>query len=123
MIERMGSLEKKKALQQAAGIKLAVAFVCIALLVMLPKMVGPNSPLIIAVLPLALVGVVGWYWGLGQYCISKGYSGVLAVAGLLGIFGLLIILLVPDKWRVEAPPVVATPGVYPRQPGNVTTIV
>ena len=118
----MGSLEKKKALQKAAGIKLAVALVGIALLLLLPRMLGPNSPLIYAILPIALIALVSWYWGLGQFCVSKGYSGVLAALGLFHVFGLLVILVLPDKWRVEAPPVM-TEGAYPRQPGNVTTII
>ena len=117
----MGSLAKKQALQKAAGIKLVVAFGSIALGYLLIGALRGN-PLSVAALPLLLVGVVAWYWGLGQFCVSKGYSGVLAVAGLLGIFGLLLILILPDKYRLEAPPVVE--GAYPRPAvGQVNTIV
>jgi len=122
IIQRMGSVEKKKALQQSAGIKLVVALSTIVLGLFLPRLLGPQNPLAVAGLVLLLVGVVAWYWGLGQYCVSKGYSGVLAIAGIFGIFGLLLILVLTDKWRLEAPPVMSE-GVYPRQPGNVTTIV
>ena len=117
----MGSLEQKKLLQKSAGIKVCLG---IALVIVGYALLGvfKNGPLVILALPLMLAAVVLYYWGLGQYCVSKGYSGVLAIAGILGLLGLILLLILPDKYQVQAPPVVE--GSYPRPaPGSVSTIV
>ena len=117
----MGSLAVKQALQKGAGIKLGIAFASGILGVALTRL-GGQSPIVVLALPLLLAAVVAWYWGLGQYCMSKGYSGILAVAGLLGLIGLIILLVLPDRFQVAAPPVISETN-YPRPVGNVTTIV
>jgi hypothetical protein len=117
----MGSFEKKKALQNGAAMKIGGAFGLGGLAYFL-AVVAHDSSFAMVALPMILAAVVLYYWGLGQYCISKGYSGILAVAGILGLIGIIIILVMPDKYQVEAPPVMQ--GSYPRQaPGSVTTII
>ena len=117
----MGSLEQKKLLQKNAGIKVCLGITLVILGYALLA-VFKNSPLVVLSLPLILTAVVLYYWGLGQYCVSKGYSGVLAIAGILGLLGLILLLVLPDKYQIQAPPVVD--GAYPRPaPGSVSTIV
>jgi hypothetical protein len=118
----MGSLEQKKALQNAAAVKIGSAFGSIVVGYAIIIASKGNAPLSMLALAGMLGGVVCWYWGLGQYCVSKGHSGVMAVLGIFGIFGLLAILLLPDKNQVvaSAPPV---QNAYPREIGKVTTII
>ncbi len=49
-----------------------------------------------------------------KYAHSKGYSTIVGLLGLLSIFGLLILVLLPNKWKDE----VATTSTtnYPRPP-------
>lgn len=117
----MGSLARKKVLEKGAGIKLVIAVASIVAGVAFLRLTAQSNVSILC-LPMFFVGVVAWYWGLGQYCMSKGYSGVVAVLGILGVIGLVLILVLPDKYQLEAPPVME--GAYPRpQPGSVTTII
>lgn len=52
------------------------------------------------VLVLAVGSLVSWYWGCGVYAASKGYSPVLAITGIIGLFGLLILFSLPDKHKM-----------------------
>jgi type II secretory pathway pseudopilin PulG len=50
-----------------------------------------------AVLGLHLLPAIAYFWGF--YCLAKrkGYHGALALLGVTGCFGLMIVLLIPDR--------------------------
>ena len=48
---------------------------------------------------LAIAGSVLFLWGCWQYAIGKGYSGVTGLLGLLSVFGLIVLLVIPDRRR------------------------
>lgn len=74
-----------------------------------------QSGLAMPVSPLFVVAaLVLWIMGCIKYAHSKGYSTIVGLLGLLSIFGLLILVLLPNKWKDE----VATTSTtnYPRPP-------
>ena len=44
-----------------------------------------------------LAGTVAFIWGCAQYAMGKGYSPWFGALGLLSIFGLVALVLFPDK--------------------------
>ena len=54
----------------------------------------PNS---LAVMILLLLAYVSTIWGIYNVCKLKGYSGWFALFGLIGTFGLIAILILPNK--------------------------
>lgn len=44
-----------------------------------------------------LVGTIALIWGCAQYSMGKGYSPWFGALGLLSIFGLIALVLFPDK--------------------------
>ncbi|MEA2552828.1 MAG: hypothetical protein QOJ65_1004 [Fimbriimonadaceae bacterium] len=75
--------------------------------------VAGDSPLPAFGAALLLAAIVLWFWGLAHYCMSKGYGGSLAAIGILGIIGLIILAVLPDKLKADAPPVMSETN-YPR---------
>ena len=63
-----------------------------------------------------IIGVGLWFVGLRYYAMSKGYHPAWAGLGILNIFGLLILILMPNKYIVQAEQVVDPLSNYPRQP-------
>jgi hypothetical protein len=112
----------KKELQRSSSIKVLTAILSGIAGLAIIIMAGKSSFSIIGIAPI-FAAAIFWYWGLGQYCLSKGYSGAMAAIGVLGLPGLIILLVLPDRYKVEAPPVVQHTN-YPRSAiGSVTTIV
>lgn len=51
---------------------------------------------------LALVGAGFYLWGCCSWAKGKGYSGVYGfLLGMLSILGLLILLVLPDKYKLD----------------------
>jgi len=46
---------------------------------------------------LAIAGAVLFIWGCCQYAIGKGYSGTTGLLGLLSVFGLIALVVIPDR--------------------------
>jgi hypothetical protein len=112
----VGTLEEKQRYQRGSNIKVASAFGLVVASGFVMSASAGSSALasIAAIAGMAMFLVAGlfWFWGLGLYCQSKGYPSSGAVFGLLGIVGLLILLVRPDKFEVAT----ASDGVYPRTP-------
>jgi len=49
--------------------------------------------------PLALVGWVIFIWGCMNYAEGKGHSKWWGLVGILGIFGLIVLILLPDNYK------------------------
>lgn len=104
-----GTLEQKKALQKSASIK-----VVLAILMSVGSVAIMAAGASAAATPTDSIGVLGvlgiiirvaalvpWFWGLADYCRSKGQSPVLAVLGLLSCIGLIILVVLPDKYVIR----------------------
>ena len=50
-------------------------------------------------LGIGLVGTIFFIWGCFNYAAGKGYSKWLGLLSLLYIFGLLILVIMPDKHK------------------------
>ncbi|MCD4499987.1 hypothetical protein [Chromobacterium vaccinii] len=48
---------------------------------------------------IAIIGAGFFIWGCSQYSKGKGYSGKFGLLGLLSIFGLVVLALMPDKHK------------------------
>lgn len=48
---------------------------------------------------LAFAGVVAFIWGCFNYAKGKGYPPALGLLGLLSCIGLLVLVVLPDKYR------------------------
>ncbi|MGI0134172.1 MAG: hypothetical protein ACREBW_04360 [Candidatus Micrarchaeaceae archaeon] len=46
-----------------------------------------------------LVGFVMFIWGCVQYAKGKGHSGWFGLLGLVSIFGLLVLVFLPDRHK------------------------
>lgn len=105
-MENAGTIEHKKALQKSSNIKIGIGVLMIlggAVLMGAGAMSGNDgmAPLAILGLLIRLVGLVPWFWGLAEYSKSKGYSPVLAVLGIIFCIGLLILVILPDKYVIQ----------------------
>ena len=49
-----------------------------------------------------LTGIGLFLWGCGQYAQGKGYSWYWGALGLLYILGLLVLVLMPDRYKAAA---------------------
>lgn len=59
---------------------------------------NPSIPLLLIPIMLLAVGLQSWSFYL--YARAKGYSGWLALMGLTNIFGLVLLVFLPDKRRI-----------------------
>jgi len=59
-----------------------------------------GGALIAVGLVLFLAGLVLFIWGCMSYCEGKGQSKWLGLLGLLSIFGLLILVFLPDRRKM-----------------------
>lgn len=79
--------------------------------------VRTHSPGLVALgLVIGLVGTVIFIWGCMNYAEGKGYSPWLGLIGLLSCVGLIVLLLLPDKYKMGGPPAGGGPVNPP--PGN-----
>ena len=58
-----------------------------------PDTVGAASHVMFA------VGFAVFIWGCGQYAKGNGYSAWFGALGLLSVFGLVLLVLFPDKYK------------------------
>jgi len=100
----VGTLAEKKRLQTKSNILVLIAIAGLVVFVGIGVNLEPNSPLVMPLVILRLLLIIPWLWGLSEYSKSKGYSGVWCLLGLIGCIGLLILVVMPDKY------VVATEG-------------
>ncbi len=63
---------------------------------------SPHTSLIYVAGLLVLTGTVLWFWGFAAYAIAKGYPAILGVclALLLNVFGLVVLLALPDRHKI-----------------------
>lgn len=66
-------------------------------------------------LPFGLISLVLWIIGVSYYAQSKGYSKWWGAAGLLSCCGVVLLMILPNKW-VDTPSGYG-PGDYPRPQG------
>jgi hypothetical protein len=82
----------------------------------------PNTALFALGAIIGLVGLVVFVWGCFNYAQGKGYSPLLGLLGLLSCLGLLILIVLPDKYKNGGPPTgyggPSQPGVWPPPPSN-----
>lgn len=118
-----GTIEHKKALQRSANIKVAIA---IGMVLLVGAAIGaiattsggtPSDVLIIPLVILRYAALVPWFWGLSEYAKSKGYPGTYALWGILSCIGLLVLVLIPDKYYLNTAPPQYGPTNYPRDGG------
>lgn len=115
----MGSLAEKKNLQNKSNALIGIAIACLVGVFSLLSAFPNNDFANMVVVGLGLVGGVTWFGGLMTYSRSKGYSSITGLLCLLGIVGLLIILVLPDRWLVPAPPIIDPNSNYPRDPNRI----
>jgi hypothetical protein len=112
-----GTLEHKKSLQKSANIKVLIALA----MMLLPIAViafDPDGAIAMVAVVLRLLGLVPWFWGLADYSQSKGYSSLMCLLGLCSLIGLIILVLLPDKYVIGPTDAVYDPNSnYPRHPG------
>jgi hypothetical protein len=48
-------------------------------------------------LVIAIIGLAFFIWGCVNYAQGKGYSSALGLLGLLSCFGLIVLVVLPDK--------------------------
>lgn len=46
-----------------------------------------------------IISNILWYWGLYHYAKSKGQSGWTALLGLLNLIGILVLILLPNRFK------------------------
>lgn len=100
--------EKRTATNIGVGAGIGLEIVAIALVI-------SGRPLL--ALPVLLVSAVSFAWGCWSYAAGKGYPGVLGLLGVfVGVVGLLIMIVLPDKCRDGRIPTAAAaqpPAPYP----------
>jgi hypothetical protein len=98
MLDLMLAPYKKKT---NIGIGLSIALVALSFVYLLTYKPDPSDPKHgdPVILILGLAASVTWFWGFYNYAKGKGYSGWLALLGLLQLLGLLIIAFLPDKTK------------------------
>ena len=106
--------EKKTATNIGVGAGIGLEFVGVALVL-------SGRPLLsVLALPIGLASMVFFGWGCWSYAAGKGYPGVLGLIGLFfSLLGLLILVLLPDKYKDGRPAVALEayqPAPYPAQP-------
>ncbi|MGV3617482.1 MAG: hypothetical protein ACO1SV_19320 [Fimbriimonas sp.] len=117
MADVFGTIEEKKALQKSSTLKILIA---IALMVGGVIIMGvgsggdANSPMAMIGMVIRLIGIIPWFWGLADYGKSKGYSPFIALLGLLSCIGLIILVVLPDKFQIRQPQAYDPNSNYPR---------
>lgn len=110
-----GTAVEKQRLVRSSNIKAGIGFLLILGSIFVPLLVDemrlPAEVGLIAALAVRLVGIVLWIWGLRHYAMSKGYHPAWGFLGLLSIIGLLILVVLPNKYVVAAD---EPEGHYPR---------
>jgi hypothetical protein len=110
-----GTLEQKKLHQTKANLGIGGALlVGLGSTGLFVAFAGPHTSdsllaMFFIVTRLAALGL--WFWGLSEYSLSKGHSGINALWGLLGLIGLLVLAAKKDQYLLAAPD---TGSVYPR---------
>ncbi len=110
-----GPIEAKKRLERISNLCILGAFALMGVAVLAAR--TGAGPVADALAMLMLAAPVAWVVGCGYYAKAKGYSAAL---GLLGLFGLIALLLVPDRWKAAvkaeslAPANPFGPVAYPR---------
>ncbi len=116
---------ERKALQTKANIFIVLGLVLsfgtrlIGSLLLNTSDTGTSGLGIVAILFLIVGGIAGlicWFIGLSAYAQSKGYSSWYSLFGLLSCCGLLVLVILPNKW-VDSGPSGYGPGDYPRPNG------
>jgi hypothetical protein len=109
------NMDAKKQLQKSSNIKIAIGFVgqfSRLLIIGDPD----NLALTLFTIFLLVVFTAVFVWGCCDYIRSKGYAWGYGFLGLVGCIGLVILIMMPDKWKAGAP--VEWPTNYPRDPGS-----
>ena len=104
--------------QTKSNIGVGVGFV-VALLGRVAAATGAsshNQGLIILGAALSVAGSGLFIWGCVNYAQGKGYSPWLGLLGLLSCIGLLVLVILPDKYKSGGPPA-GGGGYAPPQPG------
>ena len=98
----------RKALQKSSNIKIALGLIGIfgggRLL--------PAGEVVQSVV--VLTGSVVFIWGCVDFMRSKGYSGWWGALGLIPYLGLIILVLMPNRWVERTPPPTDDNSNYPR---------
>lgn len=112
-----GTLADKKQLQNRSNIVVALAIAAAVGTYFLAHASAEQPLLAMPTLVLGFSIPILWFWGLIDYARSKGYSFIYGLLGFFGIIGLLILLVLQDKWvadqGIAAPP---GPSNYMRPP-------
>lgn len=104
----------KRDYQHRANIKIGLGLIMILGTSALAAAIRPmNEGTFMVLLTVRLLGLVPWFWGLGNYCQSKGRAPMWAALGVLGLIGLLILLVMPDTFVDPQTEVIPPPTVFP----------
>ena len=112
---------ERKALQTKANIYVVLGIV-LSLATRLAIVAIRHAPragspiLFLFLIALLIAGFFCWYVGLSSYAQSKGYSKWLGLLGFLSCCGLVVLVVLPNRW-VEASSDGYGPGDYPRPNG------
>src|SRR5579884_2445233 len=107
----MGTLAQKKRYQMWSNVLVGGAFLLVIVGVLIQASAPKEPSLIITGGAVRFLAIIPWFIGLGEYALSKGYSSALCLLGLLSIIGLLILVLLKDKYIVSDGPF--EPGASP----------
>jgi hypothetical protein len=105
----------RKDLQKQSNYFLLGAVVLWVVLNFIARVLIPEGSVVaLFLMPFWLVALVLWVIGCMRYAQSKGYSSLYGFLGILTICGLLVLVLLPNKWVEEGP--ASSPTNYPRPP-------
>lgn len=98
-----GTLAERRSLQRRAGFWAggavsSVIVATIAISFVPPAQGGPFNLLAPILLAILLLPVIPWTVGCGYYARAKGWPAGFGLLGLLTCFGLLVLVLLPDRW-------------------------
>lgn len=111
----MAPIEEKKALQKKSTMLMlmAIGIVIVGTVISASLDSGVGAALLLA----SRFGALGlWIPGCMAYAESKAYSKWVGLLGLLTIIGLIILVVLPDKWKNQDQ--AASPTNYPRPPAS-----
>jgi hypothetical protein len=83
-----------------------------------------GGPIAILGIVITVVGAVIFITGCFFYAEAKGYSRYLGLLGLASCIGLLVLIILPDKYKNGGPPTfggpnTSPPGAWPPPPSNL----
>jgi hypothetical protein len=113
-----GTLEHKKELEKSSNIKIVIGIVGMIASRVIPLGADPAGPIAIIAIVIGLLSLIPWFWGLADYARSKGYSAVMAVLGICSIIGLLVLVVLPNKYIINSNQPVDPNSPYPRYPNQ-----